>query len=201
MLFENKNVHYPPARFKAGSLGLFGNKSQYSTKKHNQSGRSMIEMLGVLAIVGVLSAGGIAGYSMAMQNYKTNQLINKMQMIATRVRTTYKGNYNGVKRDNMISSGKLSESDFQNPFGGSMRVSHSTNDAFWVFSSLEEEANTPLETCIDILTMDWGEQVDRLQVYNSSGTNTGSFFSSPVALDAATTACSGGDKMVQLRFR
>ena len=30
-------------------------------------GRSMIEMLGVLAIVGVLSVGGIAGYSKAME--------------------------------------------------------------------------------------------------------------------------------------
>ena len=31
-------------------------------KEINQSGRSMIEMLGVLAIIGVLSVGGIAGY-------------------------------------------------------------------------------------------------------------------------------------------
>ena len=30
--------------------------------KNNQSGRSMVEMLGVLAIIGVLSAGGLAGY-------------------------------------------------------------------------------------------------------------------------------------------
>ena len=37
-----------------------------------EKGRSMIEMLGVLAIVGVLSVGGIAGYSKAMGKYKTN---------------------------------------------------------------------------------------------------------------------------------
>ena len=30
-------------------------------KNINESGRSMIEMLGVLAIIGVLSVGGIAG--------------------------------------------------------------------------------------------------------------------------------------------
>ena len=36
-------------------------------------GRSMIEMLGVLAIIGVLSVGGIAGYSKAMQMYKLNK--------------------------------------------------------------------------------------------------------------------------------
>ena len=38
-----------------------------------QGGRSMIEMLGVLAIVGVLSIGGIAGYSKAMNMYKINR--------------------------------------------------------------------------------------------------------------------------------
>ena len=39
----------------------------------SQSGRSMVEMLGVLAIVGVLSVGSIAGYSKAMFKYKLNK--------------------------------------------------------------------------------------------------------------------------------
>ena len=38
-------------------------------------GRSMIEMLGVLAIIGVLSVGGIAGYSKAMEKFKVNKLM------------------------------------------------------------------------------------------------------------------------------
>ena len=37
------------------------------------TGRSMVEMLGVLAIIGVLSVGAIAGYSKAMMKYKLNQ--------------------------------------------------------------------------------------------------------------------------------
>ena len=36
----------------------------------NQCGRSMVEMLGVLAIIGVLSVGGIAGYRTAMEKIK-----------------------------------------------------------------------------------------------------------------------------------
>ena len=36
-------------------------------------GRSMVEMLGVLAIIGVLSVGAIAGYSKAMEKYKLNK--------------------------------------------------------------------------------------------------------------------------------
>ncbi len=38
-----------------------------------QYGRSMIEMLGVLAIIGVLSVGGIAGYSKAMELWKISR--------------------------------------------------------------------------------------------------------------------------------
>ena len=45
--------------------------------KTNESGRSMVEMLGVLAIIGVLSVAGIAGYSTAMKRYKANELLNE----------------------------------------------------------------------------------------------------------------------------
>lgn len=44
--------------------------------KKSQFGRSMIEMLGVLAIIGVLSVGGIAGYSKAMEKFKLNKTIS-----------------------------------------------------------------------------------------------------------------------------
>ncbi len=38
-----------------------------------EKGRSMVEMLGVLAIIGVLSVGAISGYSKAMMKYKLNR--------------------------------------------------------------------------------------------------------------------------------
>ena len=41
----------------------------------NEDGRSMIEMLGVLAIISVLSVGGIAGYTKAMDRYTMNRTI------------------------------------------------------------------------------------------------------------------------------
>ncbi|MBR3501454.1 MAG: hypothetical protein IKO06_00950, partial [Alphaproteobacteria bacterium] len=66
--------------------------------KNNESGRSMIEMLGVLAIIGVLSVGGIAGYSKAMQKYRINKTIEQMTLIAGNVRTFFasQGNYEGL---------------------------------------------------------------------------------------------------------
>ena len=38
-----------------------------------EQGRSMVQMLGVLAIIGILSVGAIAGYSKAMTKYKLNK--------------------------------------------------------------------------------------------------------------------------------
>ncbi len=45
-------------------------------KRINEFGRSMVEMLGVLAIIGVISAGGLAGYSKAMYMYKMHQTVS-----------------------------------------------------------------------------------------------------------------------------
>ena len=48
-------------------------------------GRSMVEMLGVLAIIGVLSVGAIAGYSKAMMKYKLNQHAQAVNMLINNV--------------------------------------------------------------------------------------------------------------------
>ena len=42
-----------------------------------QSGRSMIEMLGVLAIIGVLSIASISGYTKAMDQYRWNKALDQ----------------------------------------------------------------------------------------------------------------------------
>ncbi len=48
---------------------------------NTQSGRSMVEMLGVLAIIGVLSVGAIAGYSKAMFKYKLNKQSEQINQV------------------------------------------------------------------------------------------------------------------------
>ena len=42
-----------------------------------ESGRSMVEMLGVLAVMGVLSVGGVAMYTNAMNKHRANELLNE----------------------------------------------------------------------------------------------------------------------------
>ena len=46
--------------------------------KKSESGRSMVEMLGVLAIMGVLSVGGITGYRYAVNKARANDTIARL---------------------------------------------------------------------------------------------------------------------------
>ena len=50
--------------------------------KKLESGRSMVEMLGVLAIIGVLSVGGIAGYSLSMRRHRANGVVDLVSKLA-----------------------------------------------------------------------------------------------------------------------
>ena len=156
--------------------------------KTNQNGRSMIEMLGVLAIIGVLSVGGIAGYSKAMQKYRTNKMIDQITQIANGVRTLYSGqrNYAGININVLRKAKILPESAFDGnssgaaavygitPFGGNMVIEASSkstsrdNKAFSI--SLY---SVPEDACIEILTQDWGDS-SGLIVYgfDISGTNS-----------------------------
>ena len=57
-------------------------------------GRSMVEMLGVLAIIGVLSVGAIAGYSKAMTKYKLNKQAEQYsQLFAATVSVLSENNF------------------------------------------------------------------------------------------------------------
>lgn len=95
-----------------------------------EKGRSMIEMLGVLAIIGVLSVGGIAGYSKAMEKFKINKIVAEYSSILLGL-IEYKDNILGYNSNNqvvltdvMIATGlvskdwkKFSNIGFYDPFG------------------------------------------------------------------------------------
>ena len=54
------------------------------------TGRSMVEMLGVLAIIGVLSVGAIAGYSKAMFKYKLNKQTEQINQLFNGITQYYR---------------------------------------------------------------------------------------------------------------
>ena len=152
---------------------LWKRKTMNNYKKL-ESGRSMIEMLGVLAIIGVLSVGGIAGYSKAMNKFKTNKVADNVSMLVANIKTlyaqqnTYTGLSNlsavqmGVVPDELVdskteSSGAITAVSLKNSFNGDVIITSSdstgANDgkAFIIeFDSLSKEA------CITLATNDWG---------------------------------------------
>ena len=141
--------------------------------KKLESGRSMIEMLGVLAIIGVLSVGGIAGYSKAMNKFKTNKVADQVSMLVANIKTMYaqQNTYDGLSNETAISLGVVPDelvvktkdtsnnekTELLNSFNGPVFIftSDSTSDgdkkAFTIeFNNLSKEA------CITLATNDWG---------------------------------------------
>ena len=49
----------------------------------------MIEMLGVLTIIGLLMLGGLAGYTIAMNYYKANETVHDVMLRASNVPMMY----------------------------------------------------------------------------------------------------------------
>ncbi len=58
-------------------------------QNQSQSGRSMIEMLGVLAIIAILSIGGIVGYKLAMNYYQADQIANEINLMRNDLKVKY----------------------------------------------------------------------------------------------------------------
>lgn len=138
----------------------------------NEQGRSMIEMLGVLAIVGVLSVGGIAGYSKAMAKFKTNKVIDQINTISTNVRTLYSSqrNYGGLNNGTAIrmalipsemyaasnKSASGSNVEVTNAFGGNLYI-HSVDQGTGTDNAYVIAVDAlPKTACVSIATTDWG---------------------------------------------
>ena len=197
--------------------------------RFKQSGRSMIEMLGVLAIVGVLSVGGIAGYSKAMQKYRTNKTIEQVTQIINGVRTLYsqQKNYEGIstKYSGPIRKAKIlpesawesTDSDPKNPFGGEYYVASASynKDASLRLSNIPDDA------CVELATQDWGagEGLFAVAIHNSGDVERGCSGESgsdyvlgcagasgsgsvplPIPMDYAMEACTHNDNYMYFYF-
>jgi type II secretory pathway pseudopilin PulG len=185
----------------------------------------MIEMLGVLAIIGVLSVGGIAGYSKAMTKFKINKTIEQISQISANVRTLYasQDSYEGLN-DTVVQKAKLapddifidggSGSDMINPFGGSidigiLRANFNNTDMDVNYFQIHYDG-IPEDACIELFTQDWGQSTQGLvgitkgvmshafecgAGYDCRGSN-----SFPVSVSKAASLCSGNDNTLKFVF-
>lgn len=147
-----------------------------NTMKTNEAGRSMIEMLGVLAIIGVLSVGGIAGYSKAMNKFKTNKVADNVSMIVANIKTLYaqQKTYDGLTTANAITLGVVpdelvktenSTKVLRNAYNGEVEIhtAGSTTAANTGTGTAQDKkafviyfAGLSKEACITLATNDWG---------------------------------------------
>lgn len=147
----------------------------------NQTGRSMIEMLGVLAIIGVLSVGGLAGYSKAMIKFKTNKTIDEIIAIANNIKTlyanqkTYDDFYSyscneleslGIVPVNMCDP----EGNIKNAFNGDVRIQGAFSDGNHpdIFDAYSIYImGIPKEACMELAIIDWQNFFESIEVGSS----------------------------------
>ena len=164
--------------------------------KNEQSGRSMVEMLGVLAIIGVLSVGGISGYSKAMAKFKLTKAQDQLSMMLMNIRTAFSGssNYEGLTNASAIqlniipgdmlpsgigkTSGKVI-----NAFSGTVTVTAaSANQHFTI-----EFGGLGIETCTSLASSDWGtEGLVAITINDSAAHNQATL---PIKATAAVKEC------------
>ncbi|MBE6463110.1 MAG: hypothetical protein E7005_05065 [Alphaproteobacteria bacterium] len=125
--------------------------------KNNDLGRSMIEMLGVLAIVGVLSVGGIAGYSKAMVKFKTNKLLDQITQTITNIQTMFaqSRDYRGLSNDTaigaqLVPAEMIINNSIINVFGGEVYIAASKTDSRENGAFIVAFYDIPKSACIDI---------------------------------------------------
>ncbi len=166
-------------------------KKHTQAKKHRldvpQFGRSMVEMLGVLAIIGVLSVGAIAGYSKAMLKYKLNkqseqlnQIMNAMIMHAgdfkseeTSVYTTPMFIKMGLIPKEMIR--KNSTYDIYDVFGNQIYTTYESEamaDTFYLTFNIDKSEQS-MAVCRNffIVAKEYHEQLYMLESLSGYGTS------------------------------
>ncbi len=132
-----------------------------------QGGRSMIEMLGVLAIIGVLSVGGIAGYSKAMTKYRINKTIDQITQISQNVRMLYgkqrQKNYRNLSERILYKANLAPKEMFtvdstiykmNDAWGHSIQIDPIEKNEYFVIFLY----SLPTEACIELATHDWGSR-------------------------------------------
>jgi len=182
----------------------------------SQYGRSMIEMLGVLAIIGVLSVGGIAGYSKAMQKYRINKTIEQITLIAGNIRTFFapQGNYNDAWCYYSPSTGEYTNENGDTegcPVFKKAKIFPEemlTLNSDGKITAITNAFGTPVsvegykkgfyiscfigdneEACIELMTHDWSvANVKSISVLTGDG-SSGSV-QTPVSIDTAVAKCS-----------
>lgn len=168
--------------------------------RKNDSGRSIVEMLGVLAIMGVITVMGISGYSQAIGRINRNKTVEEITKIAQEVRGLFAGRDSYGQVESGTGTGSTGAYDIatnlldkmhyklDTPYGGKYKVesfgSAGNNPGFVV-----KVDNVPLEDCLYFTTMAWTDVL------------TNEMNGTPGSSAYATKGCAGDSDTIEVYFR
>ena len=130
--------------------------NRYFSTCYFESGRSMVEMLGIMAIVGVISITGIYGYTKAMERHRANELLNEASKRAV------------LLSGQMLATGKIPEtlSDDEDTSGHTYKIGKKGNNQFTLGISGVKE-----ETC-ELMKQMAGGAIQNITCENDTATFT-----------------------------
>lgn len=169
----------------------------------------MVEILGVLAIIGVLTVAGIAGYSKAMSKYKINKIKDQMTTLISNIKTTYNKypSYSGLNNESALKNGIIPEdmaigtreNIIQNNFAGHVyletkpNASRIQNGAFKI-----TQEGLSKDACIALATTDFSQSLIKVEFGQSE------YVGDKLPLDLATAAegcvCTDNSCTISLTF-
>lgn len=127
---------------------------------HSQKGRSMIEMIAVLAIIGIITVGAIAGINQGFVKYRTSKTYTEIRAINQGVAGMYaylrtypeQLDWAEACKSNVFPSGCESDnSSAINPFGGSYTVVFNAAGTMTISAS-----GIPQAACTELQQLTWG---------------------------------------------
>lgn len=130
--------------------------------KQNESGRTMLEMLGVLGIMGIIMYGAVSGINYGMGTYKINQIYNDVQEQIQAVSDLYSWSRDYPGGDTMTKTACANDvfsrgctSDQKaglHPYGEGITINQT--DGGGSFSI--QYSGIPQDACLRLLEMEWG---------------------------------------------
>lgn len=139
----------------------------FKLKQHTQNtGRSMIEMFGVMVLIGMLSAGGLAGYSKAMRRHRLNETISEISVMVTNTRNFYadSDNYESFDERTAVKYNIATErmigltSTLVNQYKGRITITlgKANEDGPDKTAFIITYRDLPVEACVGLARTDWG---------------------------------------------
>lgn len=136
-------------------------------QRKNQIGRTMVEMLAVLAIIGVLTVGAIAGLSQATEKFRVNKTHDDILAISQGVVDLYSWSRKYPRlessvlcKNGIFPDGCNSDGVGRNPYGGKYIVESNVNEGDNNMSYISITLDGLPASACDALAdeeMDWGD--------------------------------------------